>query len=224
MEAVVVRRRRHHHRRGSVRGSVDELRLAEHRTGAVQDLWLHALAGQWVPYLIPAQKPWLTFTGWFSDFLSYVFGKKPLPVANVFVCHHIWNLWNMQKSQWVDGAQRSRLREIRKMMKSTVILQLWACKASPRRFYFDHTSQCVLTLLSLSNPLFNSKDPGKKKLTLRLSSSKWAVLLISHQLLWLSISSREKQKGKNVPEHLAAVNSEAVNPVKSFSSIKNSKA
>lgn len=38
METVVVRRRCHHHGRGSVRGAVDELRLAEYRTGAVQDL------------------------------------------------------------------------------------------------------------------------------------------------------------------------------------------
>lgn len=38
VEAVVVCRRCHHHGCGSVRGAVDELRLTEYRTGAVQDL------------------------------------------------------------------------------------------------------------------------------------------------------------------------------------------
>lgn len=51
VEAVVVRGRRHHHSCGSVRGAVDELCLSEYRTGAVQDLWLHALSGQWVQHL-----------------------------------------------------------------------------------------------------------------------------------------------------------------------------
>ena len=56
VEAVIIRRRCHHHGCGSVRGVVDELCLAEYRTGAVQDLWLHALAGQWVQCLSLVQQ------------------------------------------------------------------------------------------------------------------------------------------------------------------------
>lgn len=45
MEAVLVCRGCHHYGRGLVRRPVDVLCISEHRPGAVQDLWLLALAG-----------------------------------------------------------------------------------------------------------------------------------------------------------------------------------
>lgn len=45
MEAVLVCRGCHHYGRGLVRRPVDVLCISEHGSGAVQDLWLLALAG-----------------------------------------------------------------------------------------------------------------------------------------------------------------------------------